>query len=167
MIWLVRMRLPWLSNPMVYGHRRTGRGAGGALPPSLVRNINYLGNFYLRVGQSSCSCFVSLIFVLFSFHLSLAPCIKTHTKTQEMALKRLYFSKFSWRACPRTLLEVLTPSARVGQIRVCPPKISKPVRLCLRLLPQVYNRPNKCSIKFYPSSTFPLIYFSNTFLSLK
>ena len=38
-----------------------------------------------------------------------------------MALKRLYFSKFSWGACPRTPLEVLAPSARVGQIRVRPP----------------------------------------------
>ena len=66
------------------GHRRTGQG-GGQLPPSLVRNINYSGNLYLRVGQSSCSCFVSLIFSIFSFHLSLARCIKTHTKTQEMA----------------------------------------------------------------------------------
>ena len=110
-------------------HRRTGQG--GQLPPSLVRNINYSENFYLRVGQSSCSCFVSLIFLIFSFHLSLAPCIKTHTKTQEMALKRLYFSKFSWGACPRTPREVLAPSARVGQIRVRPPppKFSKPVRL--------------------------------------
>ena len=106
-------------------------GQGGQLPsppPSLVRNINYSGNFYLGVGQSSCSCFVSLIFLIFSFHLSLAPYIKTHTKRQEMALKRLYFSKFSWGACPRTPLEVLTPSA---QIRVHPPKISKPVHLCV------------------------------------
>ena len=79
-----------------------GGGKGGAAaPPSLVRNINKSGNFYLRVGQSSCSCFVSLIFSIFSFHLSH---IKTHTKTQEMALKRLYFSKFSWGACPRTPL---------------------------------------------------------------
>ena len=106
-------------------HRRTRQGGAGKAaappPPSLVRNMNYSGNFYLRVGQSSCSCFVLLIFLIFSFHLSLAPCIKTHTKTQEMALKRLYFSKFSWRACPRTPLQVLAPWARVGQIRVCPP----------------------------------------------
>ena len=111
------------------------RGRGGQLPPpSFVRKINYSGNFYLRVGQSSCSCFVSLIFLIFSFHLSLAPCIKTHTKTQEMPLKRLYFSKFSWGACPRTPLGVLAPSARVGQIRASPPQISKPVRLwlCIR-----------------------------------
>ena len=38
-----------------------------------------------------------------------------------MALKRLYFSKFLWEACPRTPLEVLAPSARVEQIRVRPP----------------------------------------------
>ena len=37
-----------------------------------------------------------------------------------MALKRLYFSKFCWGAWPRTPLEVLAPSARVGQIRVRP-----------------------------------------------
>ena len=111
--------------------RPGGGGEGGQLPPpSLVRNINYSGNFYLRVGQSSCSCFVSLIFLIFSFHLSLAPCIKTYTKTQEMALKRPYFSKFSWGACPRTPLKILAPLARVGQIRVAPPqkKISKPAR---------------------------------------
>ena len=75
------------------------RGTAAPPPPSEVRNINLSGNFCLRVGQSSCSCFVLLIFLIFSFHLSLAPCIKTHTKMQEMALKRLYFSKFSWRAC--------------------------------------------------------------------
>ena len=80
-------------------------GGGQLPPPSFVRNINWWGNFYLRVGQSSCSCFVSLIFLIFFFHLSLAPCIKTHTKMQEMALKRLYFSKFSWGACPRTPLK--------------------------------------------------------------
>ena len=98
----------------------------GQLPPSLVRNINWLGNFYLRVGQSSCSCFVSLIISIFSFHLSLAPCIKTHTKMQEMALKRHYFSKFSWGACPRTPLKVLTPLAQVRQIRVRPPQFLSP-----------------------------------------
>ena len=114
-------------------HKHTGRGGrGGNCPPSLVRNISYSGNLYSRVGQSSCSCFVSVIFLIFSFHLSLAPCIKTHTKMQEMALKRLYFSKFSWGAYPRIPLEVLAPLARVGQIPVCPPKISKPVRLCKR-----------------------------------
>ena len=109
---------------------RGGGAGGGSCPPSLVRNISYSGNLYSRVGQSSCSCFVSVIFLIFSFHLSLAPCIKTHTKTQEMALKRLYFSKFSWGACPRTRLDVFAPLARVGRIPVCPPKISKPVRLC-------------------------------------
>ena len=97
-------------------HRRTGRGGGrggaAAPPPSLVRNINYTGK---RVGQSSCSRFVSLIFLIFSFHLSLAQCIKTHTKTQEMALKRLYFSKFSWRES--------------GKFVSAPTKIPKPVRL--------------------------------------
>ena len=63
-------------------HRRAGRG-GGQLPPPQFSQIylNYSGNFYLRVGQSLCSCFVSLIFLIFSFYLSLAPCIKTHTKT--------------------------------------------------------------------------------------
>ena len=52
-----------------------------------------------------------------------------------MALKRLYFSKFSWGAWPRTPLEVLAPSTRVGQIRVRPPppQISMPVRQCLQL----------------------------------
>ena len=43
-----------------------------------------------------------------------------------MALKKLYFSKFSWGACPRTPLEVLAPLARVGQIRVPPPKFLSP-----------------------------------------
>ena len=56
-----------------------------------------------------------------------------------MALKRLYFSKFSWEAWPRTPLEVLAPSARVGQIRVRSPKISKPVRLWQFPLGQSYR----------------------------
>ena len=90
----------WFVSTHCYSHRHTGQGGGSCPPPSVVRNINLSGNFCLRVGQSSCSCFVLLIFLIFSFHLSLAPCIKTHTKMQEMALKRLYFSKFSWRACP-------------------------------------------------------------------
>ena len=42
---------------------------------------------------------------------------------------------FSWGACPRTPLEVLAPSVRVGRIRVRPPppQISKSVRLCIYL----------------------------------
>ena len=48
-----------------------------------------------------------------------------------MALETLFFKIFL-ESMPRTPLEVLAPSARVGQIRVCPPpppQISKPVRL--------------------------------------
>ena len=107
------------------------RGGVAAPPPSVVRNINLSGNFYLRVGQSFCSCFVSLIFLIFSFHLSLAPCIKTHTKMQEMALKRLYFSKFSWRACPGPPRG--SHAFGTSQANSClpPPKISKPIRLWL------------------------------------
>ena len=76
-------------------------------------------------------CFTNILNIFFPF----VTCSmhKTHTKTQEMTLKGLYFSKFSCGACPRTPLEVLAPSARVGQIRVRPPppkKISKPVHLC-------------------------------------
>ena len=63
-----------LFGQVVIGVRGGGGGVrGGGRPPNLVRNINYLGNFYLRVGQSSCSGFVLLIFLIFSFHLSLAP----------------------------------------------------------------------------------------------
>ncbi len=52
-----------------------------------------------------------------------------------MAFKRLYFSKFSRGACPRTPLGVLTRSALVGRIDVRPPpppqkKFCNPVRLC-------------------------------------
>ena len=114
--------LPWLTTGV-----RVGGGARGAAapPPSLVRNIYHSDNFYLRVGQSSCSCFVSLIFLIFSFHLSLAPSIKTHTKTQEMTLKKLFFEIFLG-SMPPTLLEVLAPKARVGQIRVRPPKFLSP-----------------------------------------
>ena len=131
--------------------------SGHMPPPSLVRNINYSGNFYLRVGQSSCSCFVSLIFLIFSFHLSLALCIKTHTKTQEMALKRLYFSKFFRGACPQTSLEVLAASARVGQIRVYPPpKFLSPYAYVVRhVLKQAII------YKLYsPSSHIPLVYYT-------
>ena len=68
---------------------------------------------------------VSLIFLIFSFHLSLAPLIKIHTKTQEMALKRLYFSKFSWGAWTRTPLEVVAPS-RANSCPPPPPKFLSP-----------------------------------------
>ena len=63
--------------------------------------------------------FTNIPNILFSF----VTCSmhKNHTKMQEMALKRLYFSKFSWGACLRITLEVLTPSARVRQIHVHPP----------------------------------------------
>ena len=44
--------------------------------------------------------FCSLIFLIFSFHPSLALCIKTHSKTQEKALMRLCLSKFSGGAFP-------------------------------------------------------------------
>ena len=42
-------------------------------------------------------------------------------KTQEMAFKRLYFSKFSGGTCPRTPLGVLARSALVGRTDVRPP----------------------------------------------
>ena len=69
-------------------HRHTGPRLGAATPPppSLVKNINWSGNFSLRVGQFSCLGFVSLIFLIFSFHSSPALCRKTHSKMQEMAL---------------------------------------------------------------------------------
>ena len=53
-------------------------GPGVAVPPpSLIRF------FLLRF------CFTNIL--IFSCHLSLATCIKTHTKTQEMPLKRPHF----------------------------------------------------------------------------
>ena len=42
-------------------------------------------------------------------------------KTQEMAFKRPYFSKFSGGACPRTPLGVLARSTLVGRTHVRPP----------------------------------------------
>ena len=117
-----------LSGHMVR-HRHMGWGGGGQLPPpppSLVRNINYSGNFYLRVGQSSCSCFVSLIFLIFSFHLSLAPCIKTHTKTQEMALKRLVFQNFSGEHAPRPPSRFSRLRRELGKFVSAPPKFLSP-----------------------------------------
>ena len=116
-------------------------GQGGQLPPQFSQKYKLVRQFYLRFGQSSCSCFVSLIFLIFSFHLSLAPCIKTHTKTQEMALKRLYFSKFSWGAWPRTPLEVLCLQHESGKFVSAPPKISKPVCLCLKAVFQFNSFP--------------------------
>ena len=40
----------------------------------------------------------------------------------------LFFETFRG-SMPRNPLEVSAPSVQVGQIHVCPPKISKPVRL--------------------------------------
>ena len=76
-------------------------------------------------------CFTNILNIFFSF----VTCSISHTKTQEMALKRLYFSKFPWGACPRTPLEVLAPKARVGQIHV-PPKFLSPYTYV-----QVHNCP--------------------------
>ena len=75
-------------------------------------------HLYLRVGQFFCLGFISLLFLIFSFHSSLDLCIKTHSKTQKMTLKRLYFSKFSGGAWPRTPLGVLVLLGLVGQIHV-------------------------------------------------
>ena len=58
---------------------------------------------------------------------------KIHSKMLEMALKRLYFSKFPGEHAAGPL-EVLAPlAARFEQIHVRPPKISKPVRPCFFL----------------------------------
>ena len=89
-------------------HRRTGCGGGASLV-----------NFYLKVGQFFRQfllksraiflfmfCFTNILNIFFSF--------VTCSMHKNPALKRLYFSKFSWRACPRTPLEV-------GQICVRPP----------------------------------------------
>ena len=112
---------------------RGGGGQGGCCSPSLVRNINYSGNFYLRVGQSSCSCFcftnilnIFFLFVTCSMH-------KNPHQNAGNGIKETLFFKIFLGSMARTPLEVLAPSARVGQIRVRPPKISKPVRLWVYL----------------------------------
>ena len=107
-----------------------GVRGGGAAAPQFSQKYQLVRQFLLksRTIFLFMFCFTNILNIFFSF----VTCSmhKTHTKTQEMALKGLYFSKFSCGACPRTPLEVLAPSARVGQIRVRPPKISTPVHLC-------------------------------------
>ena len=71
-----------------------GRGAA-APPPQFSQKYQLVGQFLLKSRAIFLFRFCSLIFLIFSFHSSLALCIKTHSKTQEKALKRLCFSKFS------------------------------------------------------------------------
>ena len=94
--------------------RRGGREGGGQQPSQFNRAI-FLFRFY----------FTNILDIFFSF----ATCsmhAKTHTKTQEMALKRLYFSKFYGRACLRIPLKILASSGRVRQIVAAPPKFLSP-----------------------------------------
>ena len=81
-------------------------GGGAVALPSLVRNINYIvGQFLLQAIFLFMFCFTNILNIFFSF----VTCSMHNTKMQEMALKRLYFSKFS------------PDPPRVRQIRVCPP----------------------------------------------
>ena len=57
-----------------------------------------------------------------------------HQNTENGIKETLFFKNFAEEHGPEPPLEVLAPSARVGQIRVRLPKISKPVRLCLKEL---------------------------------
>ena len=82
-------------------------------------------------------CFT--IFLIFSFHLSLALCIKTHTKKQEMALKRLNFSKISGEHAPGPSWRFSCLRHKSGKfVSAPPPKISKPVRTPMRT-PNLYD----------------------------
>ena len=73
-------------------------------------------------------CFSNILNIFFSFFTC-----SMHKNPHQNAgngiemEKKLYFSKFSWGACPLTPLEVLAPSARVGQIpKSAPPKFLSP-----------------------------------------
>ena len=73
-------------------------------------------------------CFTNILNIFFSF----VAC-SMHKNPHQNAgngIKETLFFKIFLEKMPRTPLEVLAPSVQVGQIRVCPPKISKPVRLC-------------------------------------
>ena len=83
-----------------------------------AQSVNAKSNFKLVLEKFSCSGFVLLIFLIFSFNLSLAPSIKTHTKTQEIA-ETLFFKIFRG-SMPPDLLEV-HEDLLVGKIRVRPP----------------------------------------------
>ena len=77
-------------------------------------------------------CFTNILNIFFSF----VAC-SMHKNPHQNAgngVKETLFFKIFLEKMPRTPLEVLAPSVRVGQIRVCPPKISKPVRPCIYLI---------------------------------
>ena len=103
------------------GVRGGGGGAGGAAAlPSLVKNINYSGNFYLVF--QSLFCFTNILNIFFSFvHCSMHH--KNPHQNVGNGIKETLFSKFFWGACPRTPLEV-----QIGQIRIRspPPKFLSP-----------------------------------------
>ena len=72
-------------------------------------------------------CFTNILNIFFSF----VTC-SMHKNSHQNAgngIKETIFQNFPGEHA-RTPLEVFAPSARVGQIRVRLPKISKPERLC-------------------------------------
>ena len=73
-------------------------------------------------------CFTNILNIFFSF----VTC-SMHKNPHQNAgngIKETQFFKIFLGSMLPDPLEVLAPSARVGQIHVFPPKISKPVRLC-------------------------------------
>ena len=105
---LVYIRYLWAQRPW---HSRKRRG-GGVSPPSLFSQK------YELVFVLKSRCFINIPDSISSF-LS-APCTKSHARTQEMALRRLDFSKFPEGACPQTPLAVLALFALVELTDVPP-----------------------------------------------
>ena len=109
----------------IIGVRGGGGGQGGQLPPpSLVRNINHSGNFYLKVGQSSCSCFcfINILNTFFSF-VTCSMHNNPHQNAGNGNKGTLFFKIFLRSIPPRPL----GGSRTFGAIRAnsCPPPSPK------------------------------------------
>ena len=109
------------------GVRGGGGGAGGAAAlPSLVKNMNYSGNFYLVF--QSLFCFTNILNIFFSF-VNCSMHKNPHQNAGNGIKETLFFKIFLGSMPP----DPPRGSNRANSYPPPPPKISKPVRLWMFL----------------------------------
>ena len=114
--------LPFVCRKILI-HRCTRRG-GGALGRKLISRAILLKSRAIFLFRF---CFTNILNIFFSF-VTCSMHKNPHQNAGNGIEETLFFKILP---CPRKLLEALAPSARVGKICIRPPKISKPVRLCI------------------------------------